>query len=1101
MCYDIPNCDFSYFPDVSSSQVTLDHFPFDYSEEDVINNAESYEQTNLEMMSDISFHCSTCSYQTSIESLYDRHVSKHALVAPHLCPSCPYADVDHSTFVDHMMTHQQSKLLRCNFCNYRSIANSMRTHMLKHRSIDMLDCSMCEFSTNYANAMKHHVEAYHMREHVCDMCENVMSKYSLIKHAWNAHGVVIKTKLKSLHELGYGIDESELDSVKSEPDFDCDMKEDVCDDPPVSNTKQDKYDGKWIGKFDCEFCDFTTKYFYSKKFHVEKFHVKLFLCGHCENVMTKHELAVHYKEVHGQDINLKHSRRFVEISDPHSKVPTAEPNQQPPAEDGPSIVESVKSASRKPRKQFGIDKSMREAKNSFPSSQEITEEPSSASCEPSVPFVLSIAEAVKSKSRKAKRKNSAPKKSDINEIAPALEPLSPKETHNPDIGTSVEDYFASQEMPSLEPEMQDDPGFLYCSKCTYKTKFRSVLKHHVVAHLPHNNLVCSKCDFASDVNYEFARHLKSHSEGDTVRCCFCSYSVASRALGNLSNHLGTHRKIGMFFCTTCNYSCAVKCALKDHNRVHHSEKHQCPRCSQVGTRFRILKHLKKCHPGVSSKLISASKIKPTKDENLPVYANGIRDEENPSSEVLIESASTGLADASGGVERTDPGNSVESSDQSSGVADQSSGVADQSSRVADQSSGVAAQSSEFAASKASNPRSKLRSQDAAFEFPGASDTTNEKTDTGNPIQSLDQTTVPVSSAPSANFKPGRFYCSECPYNTKNKHLLRQHVAKHLLEGSFFTCPVCHIKENNPFEFVLHLKSHEIKLMTCCYCSYGFRSAKGIVRAYASHLEAHRPVHFIDCPNCEKTFKRIHELRNHFYTNHVCKRICPECNKRMTRYQLLRHMVKHKAKKKPKRRRTAAPKIDLSRFYPSTSQISCVDGTVGESFGVPLSPKCSLNLASSQECSLYWNPQDTYATSQVINQTQSDNPNPENVPNSVENFSDTGFEDPTNVPIFDISGAPSVNVRVAPIETLADSPNRRKTANVQVLKNSSYWDSLGINIFDLARNSKNGDSGSSEGTATVDEDSDHDGVTKSGDQTPHFLDHNYAAKPKFRKKKF
>uniref|UniRef100_A0A182NPL1 Uncharacterized protein n=1 Tax=Anopheles dirus TaxID=7168 RepID=A0A182NPL1_9DIPT len=147
-------------------------------------------------------------------------------------------------------------------------------------------------------------------------------------------------------------------------------------------------------------------------------------------------------------------------------------------------------------------------------------------------------------------------------------------------------------------------------------------------------------------------------------------------------------------------------------------------------------------------------------------------------------------------------------------------------------------------------------------------------------------TPEVRNEPESNSsKPAKQLCTICGKLVAH---LSWHIALHAKKDSYFTCPHCPTKMNDPANLGRHVHAVHLKTIvkTCELCGKGFTHNN----SYVSHMRSHHDIgESHKCRECPKQFKyssglRDHIRRSHSNDNHFA---CETCDKIFKTRQTLR----------------------------------------------------------------------------------------------------------------------------------------------------------------------------------------------------------------------
>ncbi|XP_047491965.1 broad-complex core protein isoforms 1/2/3/4/5-like isoform X2 [Penaeus chinensis] len=81
------------------------------------------------------YHCSYCTYSSSVTTNYRNHMRTHTGEKPYSCPHCPYSATTRTTLKRHVRTHTGERPYACSYCSYRSNQKgTLKSHVLAHHA-------------------------------------------------------------------------------------------------------------------------------------------------------------------------------------------------------------------------------------------------------------------------------------------------------------------------------------------------------------------------------------------------------------------------------------------------------------------------------------------------------------------------------------------------------------------------------------------------------------------------------------------------------------------------------------------------------------------------------------------------------------------------------------------------------------------------------------------------------------------------------------------------------------------------------------------------------------------------------------------------------
>lgn len=627
------------------------------SDDEVINSASPTSSLKPEKprVNRVFFRCHKCPYQTQIQHLLDRHVTKH-LYQLFQCPSCDYSDEDHWTFVDHwVMHHQQADIIQCSFCSFNcNHPRALKLHITDHLPVEMIDCSMCEFSSDSADFMKSHIEAHHTEVYNYEHFDEMMNEHELIEHSQN----IVQPVLDS--------PESNKNSTKAKSSKETTDTDDSKEMKPTFAVKTLKSGCGTAGHYNC-FCSpcspqqpelespLSPEFHWAStpKDNWEKSGLPISLqlgfgksgkrhgrSSKCKQQQSKRALKTRRKS---QPLPVRPSRSRPRTrpnrSDPGRADPAKQQNQQtqrskPNRADSEPGPDNKKAAGLKAPNDNARRKYLcRICNYSTDAKHRITYHNDHIhyikyKCQycPVINTKYGLMKHVKMEHgvvltirsgrwRNFTRIRTGKLVKDIDSCRGMKH--SGQNSRHSEAGNSEQndELQTNQSIPKLESQSR----ILKCYNCSYKTKFKSLMRRHVLLHLPEGQFSCTKCNFKENRTAVFANHVKSHSQSKgSFDCCFCSFSAANMI--SFIMHLNTHRGVDSYYCSKCKYSSPGSASLHRHVQVYHVEKHTCPECHDCGSKSWVLWHIKKRHPTFE---LMPLKLKPKPLTQKKISSSGV----------------------------------------------------------------------------------------------------------------------------------------------------------------------------------------------------------------------------------------------------------------------------------------------------------------------------------------------------------------------------------------------------------------------------------------------------------------------------------------------
>lgn len=148
----------------------------------------------------------------------------------------------------------------------------------------------------------------------------------------------------------------------------------------------------------------------------------------------------------------------------------------------------------------------------------------------------------------------------------------------------------------------------------------------------------------------------------------------------------------------------------------------------------------------------------------------------------------------------------------------------------------------------------------------------------------------------------KFICSECGFETTQKHYLNRHKKVHhsVEEIKIFKCDICPFqtkyKAGLKYHSISHKKLDEITPYKCTKCDFRTKTSYYLSRHMPRHMEAQEP---LKCQQCEFKTKTLNQLKIHIKRIHEGDSSdgpfkCSQCSfETMTKTCLKSHVKMHK----------------------------------------------------------------------------------------------------------------------------------------------------------------------------------------------------------------
>ena len=111
---------------------------------------------------------------------------------------------------------------------------------------------------------------------------------------------------------------------------------------------------------------------------------------------------------------------------------------------------------------------------------------------------------------------------------------------------------------------------LCCLQCSYRTRFPSYLKRHLLTHEETRRMVCIECGSLFKSTSALNLHVREKHDSSAHVCQTCGLEFTHRRA--LDRHMLCHSDEMQFGCALCGYRCRRKQDLDRHMRTMHSGK-------------------------------------------------------------------------------------------------------------------------------------------------------------------------------------------------------------------------------------------------------------------------------------------------------------------------------------------------------------------------------------------------------------------------------------------------------------------------------------------------------------------------------------------------
>ncbi|KAK9537905.1 hypothetical protein VZT92_005480 [Zoarces viviparus] len=133
--------------------------------------------------------CSQCSYVTSHKRGLKRHMLMHSGEKPHKCSLCEFRCRDESYLSKHMLTHSDDKNFMCAECGYvTKWKHYLNVHMRKHAGDLRYKCDQCPYRCHRMDQLNSHKLRHQAKSLMCEICAYACKrKYELRNHMLAKH--------------------------------------------------------------------------------------------------------------------------------------------------------------------------------------------------------------------------------------------------------------------------------------------------------------------------------------------------------------------------------------------------------------------------------------------------------------------------------------------------------------------------------------------------------------------------------------------------------------------------------------------------------------------------------------------------------------------------------------------------------------------------------------------------------------------------------------------------------------------------------------------------------------------------------------------------